>query len=127
MKREFLLLALIPALLSGFSGLSQDPLTLEEAVARAYPDFYPERLQSLTWVPDTDTYCYQTGEGPGAVVMRGYTDDKKDEELFSLATIRDAFLKAGFVQPESIPAFEWIDSEKVLFSFMGLNDDWRNW
>ncbi|NNC83131.1 MAG: hypothetical protein HKN79_06105, partial [Flavobacteriales bacterium] len=129
MRRSISNCAWAVGILLSTSVLAQDVLTIEEAVTGAYSTFAPERVADLEWIPDSDTYSYRKGEGREALIVRGFTDDRPDEVLFDLEKIRDAFLNAGFVQPEEIPPFIWIDSERVLFSFKGqyweYNTQWK--
>lgn len=119
MRKELSILSLSIALIFSVSVYAQDALTIQEAVTKAYTEFAPERIKDLKWIPETDEYSFRMGNGMEGKVMKGFIDDRPDELIMDQDIVGKAFQKAGFVVPEEVPDFDWIDKERLLFKFKG--------
>lgn len=119
MKNRHLSSFLTIALICAAHVHAQEPLSISEAVMGSFSEFAPENLESLQWIPGTDTYSYVDRSKDIPRVMKGFADERADEEVFDLGELRQHFQGSGFVQPDEIPPFEWLDDDHILFSFKG--------
>lgn len=121
---------LFVSLLIGATLSAQEPLTIEESITGAYTTFSRERVKDLKWIPGTETYSFIEGEGASAIIMRGFPDGRPSEKIAGLDLIRKSMEGGGFVSPEEIPPFDWVDDETLMFSFkgqyFGFRYDWKS-
>ena len=101
-------------------GSSQEPLTIRESVAEAYTTFRPSTPESLAWIPEEEAFSYiKEDKEQGPTIMKGFVDGRPHEALMTTVELHNLFKASGFVGPEYMPDFEWLDNESVLFSYKG--------
>jgi dipeptidyl-peptidase-4 len=109
---------------------AQEPLSIQEAVMEAYTTFYPERVEALSWIPGSTDYSFvDPFTGDRGSIMRGYLDGRPPTVIVDLIELARVFQKSGFVQPESMPRFQWMDGDHILFDYKGqywrFNPEWE--
>lgn len=95
-------------LIMGLSALTQQTLTLEEAVLGQFRQFAPDRIAQLSWLPGTDNYVFVRNDSLVIGTVKG-------KEMKSIT--REEL--NGLVKPEkelkNFPAIQWINSTSFFF------------
>lgn len=98
---------------------AQEMLTLEEAVTSGYGSLVTANMSDLTWLPNSGFFSYRKMVDDEEQVWLGHADGRTPVMMMSPEGVKDAFIKGGFVGPETIPPFDWLDKDHVIFKFKG--------
>ncbi len=93
----------LPAILFG----QKNNLTLEEAVRQQFGKFYPEHLEELQWIPNTEKYVYQKND----TLFVGEANNKKR----GIFITKEAINNTGKIALTSLPSFHWTTDNAAWF------------
>lgn len=91
-----------------FIFLSQQRLTLEEAVMGQTGPLLPEVVEQLQWLPQSDSYIYAKENKVMYVTIKG-----KESVLFTLDDLNNWKAGGGL---ETLPQMNWIDASRFWFT-----------
>jgi len=108
MKKSLLLFSLF---LFPFLLLSQNKLTMADAILKGRTSLAPAGLKQLQWVPGTGQFTYVVGDK----VVRTNAADLAVDTLDVLTAINDGIKALGGKPLDGIPAFSWTDADGLWF------------
>jgi dipeptidyl-peptidase 4 len=87
---------------------AQQILSLEEAVLGQFRQFYPEQINQLNWLPETDTYVFVRNDSLIIGTIKG-------KELKSITRDELSTLIAPVNALKSFPGLNWINTTQCYF------------
>jgi dipeptidyl-peptidase-4 len=110
-------ISLLLFLVVSFGLMSQNDITLEEAVMGRWANLAPERLSNLSWVPGTSSYTFADQVGDTQVLVLVNSDNFEKQEIISSSELGATLnLKKPMTR---IPQFTWISEKEAYFTYGG--------